>query len=132
MGRLYSMDQSGTPLIASALYGPANELLSVTGGNYAGAWAGETRSYNSLKQLTGILAYNSPGPVSISYNYPATGNNGKIVSQTDNVSGETVSMANSTIGPGSRVCQASYISGPTPLIERLLSEGYRVAWLRKE
>ena len=95
MGRLNTMTDkiANAAIIQGATYGPANELLTITGGNYINAWAGETRSYNSLKQLTGILAYNSPGPVSISYNYPATGNNGKIVSQTDDVSGETVTYA---------------------------------------
>jgi hypothetical protein len=51
-------------IIQGATYGPANETLSITGGSYYGAWAGETRTYNSLKQLTQVQ---EPGAVNISY-----------------------------------------------------------------
>lgn len=88
MGRLNTMTDNVAmqELIQGATYGPANELTSITGGSYGGAWAGESRGYNSLKQLIGITS----GSVGVSYAYPATGNNGKISSQTDAVSGETV------------------------------------------
>ncbi len=88
MGRLNTMTDNVAmqQLIQGATYGPANELTAITGGSYFGAWAGESRGYNSLKQLTGITS----GSVGVSYAYPATGNNGKISSQTDAVSGETV------------------------------------------
>ena len=88
MGRLNTMTDNiaNEQIIQGASYGPANELLSITGGNYLGARAGEARSYNSLKQVTGLAA----GTVGVSYAYPSTGNNGKISSQTDTVSGETV------------------------------------------
>ncbi len=88
MGRLNTMtdDLAFQQIITGAAYGPANELTSISGGSYSGAWAGESRGYNSLKQLTGITS----GSVGVSYAYPATGNNGKISSQTDAVSGETV------------------------------------------
>lgn len=88
MGRLNTMTDNVAmqQVITGATYGPANELTSITGGSYYGAWAGETRGYNSLKQLIGITS----GSVGVSYAYPATGNNGKISSQTDAVSGETV------------------------------------------
>ncbi len=88
MGRLNTMTDNVAmqELIQGATYGPANELTAITGGSYFGAWAGESRGYNSLKQLTGITS----GSVGVSYAYPATGNNGKISSQTDAVSGETV------------------------------------------
>ncbi len=86
MGRLNTMTDNVAmqQLITGATYGPANELISITGTAYG--WAGESRGYNSLKQLTGVTS----GSVGISYAYPATGNNGKISSQTDAVSGETV------------------------------------------
>jgi RHS repeat-associated protein len=93
MGRLNTMADAGEVIIQGATYGPANELLTITGGTGSTPWAGETRIYNSLKQLTSILTYNS-SPVSIAYNYPSpSGNNGKIVSQTDNNTGETVTYA---------------------------------------
>ncbi|MBV9399757.1 MAG: RHS repeat-associated core domain-containing protein, partial [Bryobacterales bacterium] len=88
MGRPYSITDQGTSaaVIASAGYGAAGQLLTLTGGY--GGWNGtETRTYNAMLQLTGIA---SPG-WNIQYNYSATQNNGKIVSQTDLVSGEQVS-----------------------------------------
>ena len=87
MGRLNTMTDNIAmeTLIASASYGPANELTGISGG----AWGSETRTYNSLKQLTQL----SSSGLSIQYNYPSTGNNGKVASQTDLVSGETVTYA---------------------------------------
>lgn len=66
-------------IIAGASYGPANEVTSITGAS--GGWAGESRTYNSLKQLTGISA--GSGAVNVTYAYPSTQNNGKITSETD-------------------------------------------------
>ncbi len=88
MGRLNTMtDNIATQtIVTAATYGPANETLSIAGGTYFGAWAGETRTYNSLKQLTALAS----GALSINYTFPSTYNNGKISSQTDTVSGETV------------------------------------------
>src|SRR6202050_3767838 len=98
-------------IIQGATYGPANELLTITGGTGITPWAGETRYYNSLKQLTGILANNSPGQVWVAYNYPATGNNGKLVSQTDNTSGETVTYAYDALNRLASAATQSNISG---------------------
>jgi RHS repeat-associated protein len=47
----------------------------------------ESRSYNSLGQLTSLSASTS---LNITYAYSSTQNNGKITSQTDNISGEQV------------------------------------------
>ncbi len=63
---------------------PANQLLQMS---YSGI--AETRGYNSLLQLTQITA----GSVNTQYTYTAGANNGKIASQTDVMSGETVSYA---------------------------------------
>ena len=76
---------SGLNIIASASYGPANELLNLTAGNYSGNWGSETRTYNAMKQLTGLTS----NGVSMTYSFSATQNNGKITSQTDAISGET-------------------------------------------
>ena len=87
MGRLYSMTDALAmqTIIAGASYGPANEITGITGAT--GGWAGESRTYNSLKQLTGISA----GAVSVTYAYPSTQNNGKISSETDGgYSGEVI------------------------------------------
>src|SRR5579883_2032351 len=82
MGRPYSA--VGGDGIASASYGAAGQLLSTTGTGYGPLPV--TYSYNSMLQLTGI----SGGGKNIQYNYAATQNNGKIVSETDVVSGEQV------------------------------------------
>ena len=70
MGRLYSMTDALAmqTIIAGTSYGPAGR----SGIWHAGGWAGETRTYNSLKQLTGISS------VDATYATPPTQNNGKI------------------------------------------------------
>jgi YD repeat-containing protein len=52
-----------------------------------GGFAGQSFTYNAMLQLTGV----SGGGRNMQYNYSPTQNNGKIVSETDLVSGETVS-----------------------------------------
>jgi RHS repeat-associated protein len=90
MGRLNTMTDNTpglgfTPTVVSgATYDPANRLLGISGSYYT-----ESRSYNVMGQLT-TLTSNS---VNITYAYSATQNNGKITSQTDNVSGEQVVYA---------------------------------------
>jgi RHS repeat-associated protein len=49
----------------------------------------ETRTYDNLNQMTRLTITGS-APLDISYNFTAGQNNGKIASQTDNLSGETV------------------------------------------
>jgi YD repeat-containing protein len=97
MGRLDTMTDkvASVSMISGATYGPANELLSLSSSipYYYGGFGGETRTYNSLKQLTGISSGTYAAPMSISYTYPSTGNNGKISSQEDMVSGEIVSYS---------------------------------------
>jgi RHS repeat-associated protein len=85
MGRPATMTDLATSqgIISGVTFNVAGEMLAMTG-QYA-----ETRTYNALFQLTGIVA---PG-VSMSYAYSATQNNGKITSQTDNLTGETVQYA---------------------------------------
>ena len=89
MGRLNTMTDNiaGQQIIQGATYGPANELLSLTGGD---GRTSESRTYNSLKQLTQIYV---PGTTNLNYNYPSSNNNGKISSQSDGISGETVTYS---------------------------------------
>jgi RHS repeat-associated protein len=75
---------TSTSLISATTYDPANRLSSITGSVY-----NESRSYNTMGQLTGLTS----NSVSMVYNYSATQNNGKITGQTDNVSGEQVVYA---------------------------------------
>ena len=93
MRRLNTMTNVGGSyqMITGTTYDPANRLLSISGNNLT-----ETRSYNTMGQLTNITstAYGYPGGnVNITYNYSATQNNGKITSQADNLSGEQVVYA---------------------------------------
>jgi hypothetical protein len=67
---------------------------------------GETRTYNSLLQLTSIYT----GSVSLTYNYTAGQDNGKIASTTNNVSGEQVVY---TYDSPNRLIQAQTASNPS-------------------
>jgi RHS repeat-associated protein len=76
-------DQTSASIVSGVQYGPANELLQMT---YIGG-ATETRQYNSMLQLTNITGLGQ----NITYTFPPVGQNaGKIASQTDNISGETI------------------------------------------
>jgi RHS repeat-associated protein len=93
MGRLNTMTNVGTStqMVTGTTYDPANRLLSISGNVLS-----ETREYNTMGQLRNITstAYGYPGGnVNITYNYSATQNNGKITSQTDNISAEQVVYA---------------------------------------
>jgi RHS repeat-associated protein len=93
MGRLYTMTDlaANAPIISTTTYGPANQMLTMNG---ASNTLYESRTYNSMLQLTQLSAQvvNSAEStwVSVNYNYPSSNNNGKIASQTDNISGEQV------------------------------------------
>ena len=80
-------------IISGATYNAASQLLSMTPGFSSpypgGSPTGEGRTYNSMGQLTSVYAP-WPNTESLTYAYPSTGNNGKISSQTDGVSGEQV------------------------------------------
>ena len=83
LGRLNTMTDlaASSTIISGATYGPSNELLTMSG------QLNEGRTYNSMLQLTSLY---SGSTVSMSYGYSSTQNNGKIASQTDALSGETV------------------------------------------
>ncbi len=69
--------------VATASYGLAGQMTS-----FWTAWAGtETRTYNSLLQLTGETV---PGLKEMQYSYLAGFNNGRINMSTDGITGETV------------------------------------------
>jgi len=86
MGRPYTATDTtaSQTLIAGATYGPANELLSITGAS--GGWGGESFAHNSIKQLTCLSTSSScTSSTGVIYNYPSSTNNGKIASQADGV-----------------------------------------------
>ena len=72
---------NNTTLVSGIQYGYSNETLQIV---YNGLT--ETRTYNSLLQLTGI----NTGAVNLTYSYTTGSNNGKIASATNNASGEQV------------------------------------------
>ena len=53
----------------------------------------ESRTHNSMLQLTSLVTYSNGPVINMTYAYSATQNNGKIISQTDNLSGEQVVYA---------------------------------------
>ena len=87
MGRLKMLKEGTTDLITGTAYNAAGQLTAMTGANGAPS---ESRTYNSIGQMKQL----SVGSMSIKYNYYTTEdnthNNGKIVSEQDMVSGETV------------------------------------------
>ena len=94
MGRPYTLTDlaANNTLITGTTYGPSNELLSLAG------VINETRTYNSMLQLTSLVSSNSSGTsVNLTYTYSGTQNNGKITGQTDNLSGEQVVYAYDTL-----------------------------------
>jgi len=86
MGRLNTMtDGTGATIVNGATYNAAGQMLSGV----------DTRTYNSMGQLTSVTSSTS---LNITYTYPNAGqNNGKIASQHDNISGETVSYLYDTL-----------------------------------
>jgi RHS repeat-associated protein len=105
MGRPNTLVQnnygSPTTLVSGVSYGPAGEVLQINGAN---GYSGESRTYNSLLQVTQI---NAPG-VSIQYTYPGGPNIGKISKQKDLVSGEEVQYSYDALG---RLISAQTTSG---------------------
>ena len=88
MGRLSTMTDAinSHTLVAGTSYGPASELLSLSGSSWG--VDSETRAYNSRLQLTSLNV--NSGTLNINYGYSSTNNNGKIAAQTDIVSGEQI------------------------------------------
>ena len=72
--------QGGSTVISNVTYGPAGEMLTMSG------VVNETRSYNNRLQLTGL----NNGASNWTYTYPANQNNGKILQQTESISGEQI------------------------------------------
>ncbi len=69
--------------VAGVSYNVSGQLLTMNS---------ESRSYNTMGQLTGINA-GGASPVNMIYAYSSNQNNGKITSQTDNLTGENVIYA---------------------------------------
>ncbi len=84
MSRLAGMtDQNSNTDVSGVTYNAANQLTGIT---YFGS--PETRTYNSLGQMTQLWASSS---VYYNYNYPTGTNNGKVSSTYEAFSGETIS-----------------------------------------
>jgi YD repeat-containing protein len=95
---------TSSQVVTGTTYDPANRLLSISGNAL-----NETREYNTMGQLTQIVSSASGGSsLSINYNYSSNQNNGKITSQTDNLSGEQVVYAYDALN---RLASAAATSG---------------------
>jgi RHS repeat-associated protein len=86
MGRLSTMQSTVSPnpptnVVTGTTYGPAGELLTIS---FSGR-PNETRTYNSLLQLTGLNES--------TFSYQAGLNNGRIQSETNTTTGEQVTYA---------------------------------------
>ncbi len=77
---------SSSTIISGATYGPSSELLSI-GGSYNEN--PHLQLHAAIAERREVAPYGST-TVNMSYAYSSTQNNGKITSQTDNISGETV------------------------------------------
>jgi RHS repeat-associated protein len=111
MGRLNTMTDlaAGASIITGTTYGPSNQMLTMTGAGGAGGPSSETRTYNSMVQLTQLTVTNSAGyVVNMTYTFSSTQNNGKITSQSDAISGETVQYTYDSLN---RLASAQSTSG---------------------
>jgi len=72
---------------AGATYGPAGQMLTLSYAN--GSWT-ETRTYNSLLQLTSQVV---PYYINMTYSYSATQNNGRITGSVDGGTGENTAYS---------------------------------------
>jgi RHS repeat-associated protein len=86
MERLNTMTNTSNSqqIITGTTYDPANRLLSISGE------LTESRTYNGMGQLQNITSGWGSTSLNITYNYSSTQNNGKIISQTDAISGEQI------------------------------------------
>ena len=125
MERLSGMtDANSVAWVSNASYGPANELLSM---QFPQA-ASETRTYNNLLQLTGII-YNGGSPtyqntLNISYTYPTGTNNGKITTQKDLISGEEVAYSYDSLNRMISAATTAAYDQANPLTKWGLNFGY--------
>ena len=89
LGQLNGMtdnNNNGASVVNGVTYNPAGQLTQMISSSGT-----ETRSYNNMGQLTNITV---PGAINLTYTYSTSGqNNGKILSQTDAITGETVTHA---------------------------------------
>jgi RHS repeat-associated protein len=88
MGRLSQMNGDSGTTVATAVHGPAGEVTSLTYDGFS-----ETRTYNSLLQLTRMTAVGGGTTVmDMQYTFSGTENNGRITLSTDGTvaGGETV------------------------------------------
>ena len=93
MGRPTGLtNESSVAVVGGVQYGAANELLAINS-TFNGGNAFETRTYNSMLQMTDLKAGTFAGGanlMNLHYTFSPTQNNGKITTQKDNLSGEEV------------------------------------------
>ena len=126
----YSFDSMNRPVgltdqttlqtaVSGVTYGPAGEMLTV---NYGPI--NESRTYNSMLQLTALSAFNAGLGHSVfgrQYSYSGTQNNGKIQSETDTISGEVVSYQYDSLN---RLIEAKSSSTTAPWAQGFTYDGF--------
>jgi YD repeat-containing protein len=96
MNRLAGMTgPNNSHLVTSVTYGAANQVLQLNANTFS-----QTISYNANLQVTELTA----GSYHYRYNYSSTQNNGRVVSTSDVLSGETITYQYDTLN---RLIQAS-------------------------
>jgi RHS repeat-associated protein len=111
MGQMNTLAQNGTQQV-SATYGVANELTSLTYYGYT-----ETRSYNSLFQLTRQTV---AGVFDTEYVFPTGQNNGQISASIDHISGQQVNYTYDLL----KRLTAAATTGGTPWGEAYTYDGF--------
>jgi RHS repeat-associated protein len=102
MERLQTMTDGTTRWVTNATYGPANQILTMSAYGFD-----ESRTYNANNELIELAS----GPnVHYKYNYSGTQDNGQILSQTDVISGETITYQYDTL---QRLIKASGTGDPS-------------------
>ncbi len=111
MGRQKSLSDTltypPTNLVTNAAYNAANQLTQITYGNSTT----ETRTYNTLQQLTGIQM---PG-MNMQYVYSSTNNNGQIAQAIDLVLGEQITYQYDALKRLISAASSTTGSNPTPI-----------------
>jgi YD repeat-containing protein len=89
LGQLSGMtdnNNNGASVVNGVTYNPAGQLTQMISSSGT-----ETRAYNNMGQLTNITV---PAAINLTYTYSTSGqNNGKILSQTDAITGESITYA---------------------------------------
>lgn len=95
-------------IVNNVTYGRAGQLKTISWLTESGQWAGQSWSYNNRMQMSDYNYTGPGGPVSHTYKYSDTQNDGKLWRRKDNISGEEVEYTYDTLH---RLSTASVLAG---------------------